>query len=143
MRFSALLATIVFAGCAATGPEFEDLRTPSSEEAIIYLYRPHNYLIRNSYPCAFIDGEKKDPLKDGGYLMYSVAPGITTVTLKSCDFGFIWTSQSLTLSSMTQASTRYYYRLSANVGGTSTTFLLDAVSKETAISELQEMRLSE
>ena len=88
VRTCLLFLALVLSGCGvATGPKFTGLEDPQSDEAILYVYRLQ-VLLRGIYlyPCVFIDGEKKDALKSGGYLMYRIPPGQTEVRLDECSF---------------------------------------------------------
>ena len=146
MRHFFLVSALVMSGCSATGPTFNGLTKPGPDEAILYVYRPHNSRSRNSYPCVFINGEKRDAIKDGGYLVYRISPGWTQVKFAICyDLPMIWDHGPISLQPMDiKPSTRTYVRfyVDFSVWGSNNGPVISSVSEESALPELQNMALS-
>lgn len=140
MRTAFLVLAVVVSGCGvATGPKFGGLEDPQSDEAILYVFRQQKGLnSRLEYPCVFINDERKDPLKVGGYLTYRIAPEATEVRIAECRFlspGGM--SQSKTVIIDALPAMRYYIRCcSAPIAGP----FFRTVSEEAALPELRQMK---
>jgi len=144
MKSYLLVVAVVLAGCGvATGPKFNGLEDPPSEEAILYVYRVNKADPLPTgvtyYPCVFINGEKKDALKVGGYLMYRIAPGATNVRFAECSFfspgsGGLGSPETVVIDAF--PAMRYYIKCCAgHMWGN-----YRAVSEEEALPELRQMK---
>ena len=70
----------LLSGCAASGPTF--VASPSSSnQSIIYLFRPAKFANGGSSPDVVLDGKKVGSLKNGGYIPLSVSPGPHTLEI--------------------------------------------------------------
>lgn len=92
-RFALFLTTLLLAACAASGPQFRGLKPTVSTNAAVYLFRPHHFPDRNVFPYVFVDGTKRDPLRDSGYVVYQLSPGEHSIEV----IGDYWTWNSVSL----------------------------------------------
>lgn len=69
-----LVVAIAVWGCSANGPPFIRHTDPSSEEALIYLYRPSRWTARLWGPEILINGQNWIRLLNKGYSLAYVAP---------------------------------------------------------------------
>ena len=144
MRFWLLVVVLALVGCGvATGPKFHGLDDPQSDEAILYVYRAHKAdpLPQGVtyYPCVYINDEKKDALKVGGYLTYRIAPGANNVRFAECSLfspgsGGLGSPETVVIDAL--PATRYYIKCC--VGRISGNYR--AISEEEAIPELRQMK---
>ena len=136
LRSCSFFLAVLLSGCGvATGPNFSGLEDPQSDEAILYVFRQQKGLSsRLRYPCVFVNDEKKDPLKVGGYLTYRIAPGATEVRIDECSFlGPGGGVQSETVSIEALPAMRYYIKYTE-------LFFFITVSEEAALPELRRMK---
>ena len=142
MRTCLLLLAVLLSGCGvATGPKFSGLEDPQSDEAILYVFRHTEGLCVNcalEYPCVFINDEKKDPLKVGGYLTYRIAPEATEVRVAECGLlspGGMFQSKTVVIDAL--PAMRYYIKCcSPPIAGP----FFSTVSEEAALPELRQLK---
>jgi hypothetical protein len=142
VRTGLLFLAVVLSGCGvATGSKFGGLEDPTSDEAILYVYRTGRFAMSSTYyPCVFIDGEKKDALKLNGYLMYRLAPQRTEVRLDECSIfspgsGGVGPSETFRIDAL--PSNRYYIKYDNDAYWRSA---YKVVSEEVAVPELQNLK---
>ncbi len=77
MRYK--VAFLVFAafvaGCAATGPQFQPVQYVEPETALVYLYRPSQFVGGGITPPVFVDNVKQFELPNNGYAEMRLSPG--------------------------------------------------------------------
>ena len=73
--FMAMMATLVLAGCSASGPLFTDLETPAEDESIIYYLRAKHYTGSGVFYTIHENGKPVTTLKNGGYYPHHTTPG--------------------------------------------------------------------
>ena len=141
VRTYLLFLAVLLSGCGlATGPRFNGLQDPQSDEAILYVYRvgvsPETAL---EVPlCVYINGEKKDALKAGGYLMYRIAPQRTEVRLTDCNFLRVLGLGTETVLIDALPSIRYYLKNDRANWRSGRGWI--EVSEEVALSDIQTLR---
>lgn len=69
-----VLATLLLTGCAS-GPQFEGLEEPNSEESIIYYLREANFSGGGVFYTIYENGEPVTQLYNGGYYPHHTEPG--------------------------------------------------------------------
>jgi hypothetical protein len=80
--FSVILFCILWlTGCAsASGPKFSSLTEPETNQAVVYVYRPEQFENSGLYPTVHLNNNPTKNLRNGGYLVFKVAPGKHTVS---------------------------------------------------------------
>jgi hypothetical protein len=139
IRICVLFLAVVLSGCGvAIGPKFGGLEDAQSDGAILYIYREtKSFGIDVRYPCVFINGEKKDALIDGGYLVYRNLSGPTDIKFDECswispgDGGLLRGDIFL----VATPSTRHYIKLDLKQATR-----YQVVSEEVALPEIQQLR---
>ena len=119
-------------------------------KAIIYVYRPSQFVNSAGYPYTHIDGDKKNPLYNGSYKAYTVNPGKHTVETIG-DF-WIWGLPDNKVVISTENGKRYFVRLTSGSSGTtiigSSVYMgknqnFGGVPENIAISEISELNTPE
>lgn len=114
IRALLIVSVAALVGCAAQGPIFSDTPT-NSATARIYVYRPSTIINSAGYPYIHINGVRRNPLYNGGYAEFSVAPGPITVEIIG-DF-LAWGLEDLSLTIRAEAGKTYFARLSSTTTG--------------------------
>ncbi|MCG8312185.1 MAG: hypothetical protein MI976_03130 [Pseudomonadales bacterium] len=97
VKILSVLLSVYLVGCAtASGPKFSGLKNPGETEAIVYVYRVHDFDSRTSYPYFFINNEMKMPIRDKGYNLYPLMPGEYEFKVSKGDSLF-WSDKDLVL----------------------------------------------
>lgn len=113
-RYYILLLSLFISACTTTNdnkPPFTPQLVPQGK-AIIYIYRPNEFVNGGAYPYAYINGIEKSPVYTGSYKPYIVKPGKHEITLKGS--AFTWGSiPDKTVNIETKEGNIYYYRLSS------------------------------
>jgi hypothetical protein len=79
----AVLCLLQLSACStAKDPQFTRLEEPRGDEALVYIYRMHNFALRNSYPHVYSNGKLQGPLKDSAYLILRMQEGRTIIEIK-------------------------------------------------------------
>lgn len=77
-----LLLGVLLSGCIPTGQPFAPIKDMTSNQAVIYLYRPYNMVGGARMYTIWVDQKKMGKLSNGAYEPFVVAPGSHTVELK-------------------------------------------------------------
>ncbi len=73
-------ALLLLAGCAAAkGPEFDGWKKPQTGLGVVYLYRPWSAVGGLLPTHVQVDGENQPDLRNGGYQVHELPPGMHTV----------------------------------------------------------------
>src|SRR6185503_20465255 len=139
-----LVAAVVLAGCAATGPEFQPVAA-QADKATVYIYRPDLTLWMGGYPYVSVGAEKKYALLNNGYRVMTLPPGKHSIRFQGTTFGTNWPAAPVSHSVDLQAGQEYFIRaypelLDKNrplVGRTR----VELVAREEALRELASVRL--
>ena len=145
VRFVLLASFVFLSGCAATGAPFVAPADPPAGEAVVYVYRLNNQAFRNVYPKVHINGEDRGALKNQGFLLFRLPPGLAEITVKGD--GMIWPKSSVAIRPSLSANSVHFIRYSIawkfgtlqDVGS----FILESVPREEALKELTTTRMSE
>lgn len=68
------LATLLV-GCAATGPTYQAASSPSSDAALIYIYRPDSLTYGARAAHFFVDDKSVANVNSNGYSYFYITPG--------------------------------------------------------------------
>ena len=146
--FIVIFTLLAITGCNATGPKFEQVELPSNKLAKVSLYRPWAMMDGSASPTIQINGVDSFNIKNGGYKVLELQPGLNTITVKKGN-PFYWRAKEMTVKEELKASEVYFLRLTAAVGSTafigstpvvSGNYSFGYVDKETALKELQETK---
>ena len=74
--FAFSVIALVCSGCTATGDRFSGLESPKEDQSIVYLMRKSKFSGGAYCPPVTIDAEKIGCLKNGGYLLVRIEPGV-------------------------------------------------------------------
>jgi len=77
--YLSVLSLILLSGCSASGPMYKPSEISSDKNAMIYVYRPSQFVNGGGYPEIKINNKSIGPLKNGGYLYKEVEAGKYTV----------------------------------------------------------------
>jgi hypothetical protein len=117
-------------GCSANGPAFSPIATPDTNKAIVYIYRLSNFVGCGMVPDVYIDEVKYGPLKNNGYLVYSVEPSKKMIEVRH------WGGDVLTIYPDLIAGQEYYIRLNFSLELNVIKMELGLIPKEYAIREI-------
>ena len=80
---------VLLIGCASRGPAFEAAAPPSSEQALVYVYRPYtSFHIGNpDIPILYLDEQKMGRIAINGYLAIYVDVGAHSIDVKASVLG--------------------------------------------------------
>ncbi len=80
-RWIAAGTLLLLAGCAtAQGPDFDGWKGPKAGAGVVYLYRPWSAVGGFLPTHVRVDGRHKPDLRNGGYQVHELPPGMHTVT---------------------------------------------------------------
>lgn len=129
MRYVILL--LVLAGCAASGPAFNEAALPVDSNSTLVIYRPSGYTGAAVGWDVDVNGKTHCNLHNGSFYIDSVTPGKIDLTSE------IWSAPGTTrLSFIGKPRTVYYVRLEADggkaasaiLGGAAGMFIAEGVS---------------
>jgi Protein of unknown function (DUF2846) len=127
-----LAGSFVFiTGCTASGPAFSPVEITDANKAIVYIYRPSNFIGGGSNPPVYVDEIKQGRLQNNGYLVYSIKPGKRMIGIEDL------TPEPLTIYPDFIAGKEYYIRLSFKTEFTKVVTMFEVVPKECAIQEIK------
>ncbi|MBD1390659.1 DUF2846 domain-containing protein [Neiella sp. HB171785] len=81
IRLGIMVAVIFLSGCAS-GPQFSEV-PPSKDYAVLYVYRPYQFVGGGIQPVLRINGLKISKVLDGGYTAVKLEPGKHNLKLHS------------------------------------------------------------
>ncbi len=140
-KYIFLSLVLFIIGCTAGGPAFSSVENPDTDKSLIYLYRPFNIVGCGMAPYVYIDEVKHDSLKNNGYLVYAVEPGMRIIET-NCSL-----SDPLTLYLDVVAGNEYYIRwwieTNTNWGSVIHKYKLGLIPKEYAINEIKQTKNSQ
>jgi hypothetical protein len=117
MKFSLCINVLVLSLCfmevkAEDSKNFNMGVIPEGK-AVIYVYRPSQFVNSAGYPYTYIDGEKKNPLYNGSYKAYFVSPGAHKV--ETIGGFWAWGLPDNKVDVTTEEGKRYYVRLTSGI----------------------------
>lgn len=159
LRVHALLLILVFglASCGASGPKFAAPAQRGPEKGLVYIYRVYELRGSAGSPNIYINGQKRDTLKTGGYLDYSLPPGEHLIFLGSKPGDFAnWAPDPVEVRLRVDAGKIYYLRMLKDDSDVSAIYAptvgvmavgkskigLASVREDFALQELQDTKLS-
>jgi hypothetical protein len=110
-RVTLAVASFALSACVATGPKFDGLRAGTTAKATVYVYRVHEFGNRNAYPYVYIDGVKRSPLRDNGYVVLEVDAGPHLVEVRG-DL-LTWNTGKLRVASDFRAGEKYFFEMTS------------------------------
>jgi hypothetical protein len=126
----ALLASVfIFSGCMAT-KAYQEVK-PSTDKALVYVYRPESAIYRGTPYYVFINGKKIGTIINNAYLPLKVKPGKTTIALREYDLlEKVVDKKSFDLNN----GKTYYIRVNSGLFGA---FTLEKIDSSTAQQEIK------
>lgn len=112
---------LLLTGCSATGPTFKEAATPSSDKALVYIYRPSAFVLRARDAHFFVDGKELVGLSNNGYTQMYLPEGQHQIA-QSWAMGGITSAllgqgtPTVGLSLNVKAGQTYYFRFSTGAG---------------------------
>lgn len=104
--FLIIVCLIALSGCSASGPAYSQYQSQEANSSVVYIYRPSKSVNCCVAPAVYIDGQKKNSLKNGGYVVYELEPGAHVVAVGDGKYGFEKSDLQLDLS----AGESYYLK---------------------------------
>lgn len=86
--FLSAIGLLALAGCSATGPTYSQYQSQEANSSVVYIYRPSKSVNCCVAPAVYINGQKKNSLKNGGYVVYELEPGTHVVAVGDGTYGF-------------------------------------------------------
>lgn len=105
--------------CTASGPPFTPATETSSDNALVYVYRPDTlfYSADPDVPILYLDGVRLLRLRINGYTWLEVEPGQHAISLKESLLGLpSWTIGEIDLPA--ESGRTYYIRYTYDYAGT-------------------------
>jgi len=143
-----VLMVVLPAGCTATGTRFPGIPPTEPEEPLIIVYRPDQFVCCGIYANLYLDGQKKAPLKNAGYVLLHVTPGEHGIEIKGGTSSLGTLNASFEPVAPVFATVdvgrgevrflRFWFTLSRIAPG-----MMTPVSRDVALKELESLRLSE
>jgi hypothetical protein len=128
-----LISLLFLNACAATGPQFTKAIYANEDEAVVYFYRPKEWVARALSPTITDNGSIVSKLSNGGYYRYRVNPGKHHFFTDS-----IFIDKPL-IFKIKQGET-YFVRLDFKKGRFTGTWLLNRVFPEQGIEEINKCK---
>lgn len=122
----------LLASCAATGEPFKHGEQVPGKSSL-YIYREHALTGGAWAWDVYLDSEKVEELRTGGYFYSTISPGPHTVLVK------VLTGLSLNFS--TEPDQTYYFRLGAGTTFTEHRFVIERVQESMALYQLPDMKI--
>lgn len=148
-----VLSPLLLAGCSvATGKQFARHPTPTENEALIYIYRPHTLVGNADKPDIRINQASIGTLYAGGFLRTMVPLGQHTLTLTKDSKGRQWSypDRSVKLPIIRSGVVYLRYTPTMRSGGYSGnqqiiihSYKFEPVSEAGALEELSDLHQSE
>ena len=104
---------MLLAGCAATGPAFQEVGVAPKDKATVYVYRPGSFVNSGSAPNLFVNEVDHGQLWNGGYIPLSLPPGEISVVLKGDRWK--WGLPPISTKARIEAGKSYYFRMGNTV----------------------------
>ena len=145
-RSIVIAIVLLLSGCAtAKGPDFEGWKSPKAGRGVVYLYRPWSMVGGILTTRVQVDGKQKPDLKNGGYQIHELPPGVHTIAAAMGSVPI--TTDTTKVDVSVEAGSVLYVRFEArkrHVGGGSVVRVneLSLVNKVTAQREIPETKLS-
>ncbi len=145
-RWIAAGALLLLAGCAtAQGPGFDGWKKPEAGLGVVYLYRPWSAVGGLLPTHVQVDGEHKPDLRNGGYQVHELPPGMRTIV--AAMGGLTITTDTTEVDVRVEAGSVLYVRFAArkrDVGGGHVVRLneLSLVNQTVARREIPATKLS-
>ena len=143
MKRLLIVAVLIIAGCSATGAKFSGLVLPKESKSVLYIYRPDTFVNGGLAPYLFINDKKKEKLKNGGYQVFSLFPGVYKLTLDGNTFE--WPYRKVELQVEAKENEIVFVRVGSsisstyvigNVAGATTNMSMYVVKKGIAMEEI-------
>lgn len=110
MKLITLFLVVVLSACASTGPIYQPAPAPAPQDALIYVYRPANFVLSGRDAYFYVDDVNIVDLSTEGYSWFHVPAGNHTITQKwpfDVTLGF----NTVNIGKEFRPSQTYYYRL--------------------------------
>ncbi len=149
--FAIVLLSVILCACASTmhdvrvaigtsqgapqGPVFSSIDKPSTNSALIYIYRNIGYAYA---PDVLINGKNLALLGEGGFLVEQVEPGKVSIRVQKNTNGGNWNFDPIGLDIVTKPGEVVFVRIGAGIGGVIITPLFGSYSYQTEISTVPE-----
>lgn len=126
MRYAAaLLCVVVLAGCAATGPVYQDAPEPRETDALVYIFRPNPFLSiaggRDAY--FYVNDVNIVDLSAEGYTWFHIPAGEYSLKQK-WPYDISYGGHVIEKKVNWQPRQKYFYRLDSTGSVTTTQFTL-------------------
>lgn len=143
-----MMAAAALSGCSATGPKYKPMANASSDESVLYVFRPKTVYMSALSAIIFVDGQRVAKLRNNGYVALPVKAG-RHVIRHEWDSGLLGDSRSenrpIELGVMMLPEGQHFVRIGAvaNLGYFETEYLweLRELSPEQAQAELNQCKL--
>lgn len=142
------ISAIALTACVATGGKFVREAPANESEALVYIYRPAEFVGSAQRPNVKLDGVFLGSLVSGGYLAKRVPLGVHTLLLTGEVNPFIWNYSDRREEFTIERSGNYYFRytptsrsgqLSLSVTTISHSYKFQQVSEDVALNEIGEL----
>jgi uncharacterized protein DUF2846 len=104
---------LLLAGCAATGPAFQEAGAAPKDKATVYVYRPSSLVNSGNAPNLFVNDVDHGQLWNAGYIPLSLPPGEISVVLKGDRWK--WGLPPISTKARVEAGKSYYFRMGNTV----------------------------
>lgn len=148
---SILVAALMLAGCAASGPRYVDKSFIEPGKAVVFFYRPNRFFQGGGGPDVYVNDVKEFRMLNGGYSYLLLNPGKHVVSPRN---HFNWGLDGVDTEISVEAGGEYYLRMdfsgatvdsvvvgSVGVGSVSGTTIFNLVDETTAKSEIIHTRM--
>ncbi len=129
------LLSVLFAGCAASGPMYPVEAGEASDRGNLVVYRPYRFLSGGVYAYVYIDDRKVGILKNGGYIKLDVGSGAHTLRVEQ-------QTRTISASNNERILFRYTHRWALFGVIDFVPATLNAVDEKAAFDELKETKQS-
>ena len=136
-----LIPLFLLMGCAATGHKFTQFESVDEDESILYIYRTSSFFGGGLTPTVFIDKEKKAKLKNGGYQVYSLLPGMHLIELEGNIFE--WPGRNFQLKMQFERGGTTFLRLWGKAGVGHIYFEFQPVEEYFGRNDILQLKLSQ
>lgn len=142
------LASLIFLGCATSGPKFTAAAAPAPGKALIYVYRAASFVGAAGYDLVYVNTDYVATIRSGGYAHYEAPQGTAIFYLTPRAVLYVNT----VFAALTNAQKKQYEKLRMEVEPGKTYYVkigvafsghdMEAVDEATAVSEISGLHLA-